>query len=417
MNTNLSAAFATTLLLLCCIGSTQAQQQIIDSVAVERINSTLESFVESGAIKGVSAMVFEKDKEVYFKAFGMADEEAGLSMSRDTIVQIFSMTKPVTGVALMTLHEQGKFRLDDPVSKYIPSFANLKVATGKDDDGNLILVEPKRPMTIRDLTRHTSGLAGNHGPAWVKDLIKDDPLKPENTLEQAVEKFSKIPLWFHPGEQWSYGPSVDIQARLVEILSRKKFDQYIQETILDPLKMKDTSYRVPPEKLGRMAGIYWRDDNTGELSRKSGEKDFNTKPWPMTPGGWGLTATINDYMRFARMLQNEGELDGVRVLKAETVKLMATSHLSDDVKKRSWLPSKGQVGFGIDFAVRVSPPNSDDEPNGVAGEFFWDGAASTMFWVDPKNDLTAVMFVQLRPFDKIGLQKAFRNAVYGPRKQ
>ncbi|QEG21610.1 serine hydrolase domain-containing protein [Mariniblastus fucicola] len=407
--------FLAAVLVSASSAAAQQSSSIIDADAVARINSNLGSFVESGAIKGVSAMVFEKDKEVYFKAFGMSDEEAGIPMSRDTIVQIFSMTKPVTGVALMRLHEQGKFKLDDPVSKYIPSFANLKVATGKDENGDLILVDPKRPMTIRDLTRHTSGLAGNHGPAWVKELIKDNPLKPENTLEQAAEAFSKLPLWFHPGSQWSYGPSVDMQARLVEILSGKKFDVYIQETILDPLKMTDTSYRVPESKLGRMAGIYWRDDNTGELSRKDDEKDFNTKPYPMTPGGWGLTATIDDYMRFARMLQNEGELDGVRILKPETVKLMATSHLSENVKERSWLPSKGQVGFGIDFAVRVAPPQSKNEPNGVVGEFFWDGAASTMFWVDPKSDLTAVMFVQLRPFDKIGLQKAFRNAVYGPR--
>lgn len=392
----------------------QQSTSIVDKAAVARIDSTLASFVESKQIAGISALIYEKGNEAYFNQFGMADAEANMPMARNTIVQVFSMTKPVTGVALMQLHEQGKFDLDDPVSEFIPSFANLKVATGKGADGHWILVDPKRPMTIRDLTRHTSGLAGNHGPAWTKELILDNPLAIENTLEQAAEKFSQIPLWFHPGEQWSYGPSVDMQARLVEVLSGQEFDDYIQQHILDPLKMTDTSYRVPESKLNRMAGVYWRDDNTGELSRKEDEKDFHTKPWPMTPGGWGLTATIDDYMRFARMLQNEGELDGVRILKPETVKLMSTNQLPDEVTDRSWLPSKGQVGFGIDFAVRVAPPVDERENPGTVGEFFWDGAASTMFWVDPKNDLTAVMFVQLRPFDKVGLHRAFRQAVYGP---
>lgn len=417
MNAKFSATLASAILALCSAGSARAQQQIIDSDAVARINSTLDSFVESGAVSGVSAMVVERGEEVYFGSFGMADEEAGLPMARDTIVQIYSMTKPVTGVALMRIYEQGKFKLDDPVSKYIPSFANLKVATGKDDSGKLNLEDPKRPMTIRDLTRHTSGLANSNELSFVGPLLENaDPLNRENTLAQAVEKYSKIPLWFHPGEQWAYGPSVDIQAYLVERLSGMKFNDYLRQHVLGPLKMDETRYYVPEGDRERMAGVYWRDDETGELSRKDDEKDFNTRRWPLTPGGWGLTATIDDYTRFARMLQNEGELDGVRILKPETVRLMATSHLSDDVKERSWLPSKGQVGFGIDFAVRVRPPVSADENNGVVGEFFWDGAASTMFWVDPKSDLTAVLFVQLRPFDKVGLHKGFRDAVYGPLK-
>ena len=407
--------FVAMLPVVCLAVTAHAQQQIVDSIAVARINATLDSFVEAGAISGVSALIFEKDKEVYFKAFGMADEEAGLPMARDTIVQIYSMTKPVTGVALMTLHEQGKFKLDDPVAKYIPAFENIQVATGVDDSGKPILEKPRRPMTIRDLTRHTSGLANSNDLPVVGPMLeKADPKNREHTLQQFVDKYSTIPLWFHPGEQWAYGPSVDFQARLVEILSGMKFDEYLNKHILGPLKMTETRYVVPESDRGRMAGVYWRDEETGELSRKPDEKEFNTKSWPLTPGGWGLTATIEDYMRFARMLLNDGELDGARVLQPETVRLMATSHLSDDVKERSWLPSKGQVGFGIDFAVRVRPPASAEENNGVVGEFFWDGAASTMFWVDPKNDLTAVLFVQLRPFDKVGLHKNFRDAVYGP---
>jgi CubicO group peptidase (beta-lactamase class C family) len=179
--------------------------------------------------------------------------------------------------------------------------------------------------------------------------------------------------------------------------------------------MRETRYVVPPRDLPRFAAMYQRSD-AGALTHvpDSAAHAFNLRAWPLTPGSYGLTATIDDYMRFARMLVNGGTLDGVRVLRPETVRLMATSHLSEDVTDRAWLPSKGQVGFGVDFAVRVRPPATAAENNGVVGEFFWDGAASTLFWVDPANELTAVLFVQLMPFDRVGLHKRFRDAVYGP---
>ncbi len=175
-----------------------------------------------------------------------------------------------------------------------------------------------------------------------------------------------------------------------------------------------TRHFVPEGDRDRMAALYDRNDEEG-LTRvpDEGAFAFNTNHWALTPGGFGLTSTLDDYMRFARMLVNEGEYEGVRILQPETVRLMATNHLPDSVTERSWLPSKGQVGFGIDFAVRVRPPVSAEENNGVVGEFFWDGAASTLFWVDPSNDLTAVLFVQLFPFDQVGLHKQFRDAVYG----
>lgn len=390
---------------------------VVDFSATARIDSTLGNFVETGKIAGASALIYEKNNEVYFNTFGFADREAKVPMSRNTIVQIFSMTKPITGVALMTLYEKGAFRLDDPVSKYAPEFDKVAVATGVDTSGNPILEKPKRPMTIRDLTRHTSGLANSNDIPGVGALLqKADPMNRENTLTQMAEKLGSVPLWFHPGEQWAYGPSVDVQAFLVERLSGKAFDAYIKEHILNPLKMTETRYYVPEVDRARLAAAYNRNDETGELTRVPDEQAFafNTGHWPLTPGGWGLTSTIDDYMRFARMLVNEGELDGVRILKPETVRLMATSHLSDSVEVRSWLPSKGQVGFGIDFAVRLRPPATPEENNGVVGEFFWDGAASTLFWVDPVNEITAVLFVQLFPFDRVGLHKKFRDAVYGP---
>ncbi len=406
-------------LLLSACSSKPAEEDtspIVDSAVTARIDSTLKSFVDSGKIAGVSALIYEKNSEVYFNAFGYADREAQTPMSRNTIVQIFSMTKPVTGVALMQLYEEGAFQLDDPLSKYAPEFEGIKVATGVDNAGNLILEEPRRPLTIRDLTRHTSGLANSNNIPGVGPMLAEaNPMSRENTLTQMAEKFAEVPLWFHPGEQWAYGPSVDMQAFLVEKLSGMPFDAYIEKNILGLLNMDETRYFVPEEDRARMAAVYNRDDETGELTRAPDEQAFafNTNHWPLTPGGYGLTSVIDDYMRFARMLVNEGELDGIQILKPETVKLMATNQLADSIDVRSWLPSKGQVGFGIDFAVRLRPPATSEENNGIVGEFFWDGAASTLFWVDPVNDLTAVLFVQLRPFDRVGLHKSFKDAVYG----
>lgn len=382
---------------------------IIDKTAKARIDSTLKSFVDAGNIAGVSALIFEKNKEVYYNAFGYADREAKTPMDRNTIVRIYSMTKPITGVALMTLYENGAFQLDDPLSKYAPQFANMKVYKGVDAAGNLILEPAKRPITIRDITRHTAGFAVGTDLPGLKELVqKVDPLNAHNTLTEMAKKLATLPLAFHPGDQWAYGCSVDVQAYLVELLAKKPFDQYIKEKIFDPLGMNHTRYVVPEDERKNFAALY--TNNNGQL--RLSNDNFNTKRWPLTPGGFGLTSTLDDYMKFARMLVNKGKLDDATILKPETIKLMSTSHLSDTVTKRMWLPSKGQVGFGIDFAVRTRPPASKEENNGAVGEFFWDGAASTLFWVDPVNDITAVLFVQIMPFYG-KLHKGFRDAVYG----
>lgn len=384
---------------------------IVNEVAKARIDSTLKSLVESGRIAGVSALVFEKGEEVYFNAFGYADREANVPFDRSTLVRIFSMTKPVTGVALMQLYEKGAFQLDDPLEKYAPEFANMKVYAGKDASGKIQWVAPKRPITIRDLTRHTAGFA-NGGHEDLGAMVQaTDVMNKQNTLEQMAKKLATLPLAFHPGEEWSYGICVDVQAFLVERLSGKPFDQYVKENILSPLAMSSTGY--VPVDMKRLAANYVRGED-GQLSRTpdSVANAFNGQSWPLKPGGYGLTASIDDYMRFAQMLVNEGAAGTATLLKPETVKLMATNHLADSITKRMWLPSKGQVGFGIDFAVRLNPPASAEENNGVVGEFFWDGAASTLFWVDPVNDLTAVLFVQIFPFDR-ELHKKFRDAVYG----
>jgi CubicO group peptidase (beta-lactamase class C family) len=387
---------------------------IIDKSIKARIDSTLKNYVDSGKIAGVSALIFEKKKEVYFNAFGYADREAKAPMDRNTIVRIYSMTKPVTGVALMKLYEKGAFKLDDPLSKYAPEFADMKVFKGIDGSGYMILEPVTRPITIRDLTRHTAGFAADTDIPGLREFVrKTDPMNFNTSLSEMAKRLASLPLAFQPGTQWSYGICVDVQAYLVERISGKPFDQFIKENIFDPLGMTNTRYVVPETDRKKLATTYRKSEN-GTLNRvpTTDSNDFNAKEWPLKPGGFGLTSTLDDYMKFAQMLVNKGTLGKVTILKPETVQLMATNHLSDTISKRMWLPSKGQVGFGIDFAVRVRPPATADENNGMVGEFFWDGAASTLFWVDPVNDLTAVLFVQIFPFDG-KLHKRFRDAVYG----
>jgi len=389
---------------------------VIASGVRARIDSTLRSLTGPGGAAGASALIYEQGEEVYFGAFGHADREADRPMDRNTIVQIYSMTKPLTGTALMQLWEQGKFQLDDPVSQYFPEFANLSVYAGVDANGKVKTEALHRPMTVRDLTRHTSGFYnGGDTPGLQEMWEKADVRATDHTLAELAKKIATYPLLFHPGEQWLYGPSVDMQALLVERLSGQPFDEYLRTNVLDPLGMTETRYFVPEADRSRLSAVYRRsDDGTLTQMPAAESQAFNTNEQVLTPGGWGLTATLDDYLSFAQMLVNEGSHNGVQILKPETVQLMATSHLSEDVTERSWLPSKGQMGFGINFAVRVRPPADKEENNGVVGEFYWDGAASTLFWVDPTNELTAVLFTQLFPYDPIRLHKKFRDAVYGP---
>jgi CubicO group peptidase (beta-lactamase class C family) len=244
---------------------------------------------------------------------------------------------------------------------------------------------------------------------------KADIFNRNNSLSEMAKRLASLPLAFHPGDQWAYGPSVDVQAYLVEKLSGKPFDQYLQEVIFNPLKMEHTGYYVPENERKNFAAVYNRNRETGILTRQpdSTANLLNTNRWTLKQGGLGLTSTIDDYSKFAQMLLHKGQLNGVRILKPETVKLMATNHLADTISKRMWLPDRGQVGFGIDFAVRLAPPKTAEENNGIVGEFFWDGALSTLFWVDPKNELTAVLFTQLNPYDQVKLHNSFRDAVYG----
>jgi CubicO group peptidase (beta-lactamase class C family) len=380
-----------------------------------KIDAALKGFIQSNALVGVSALVYEDGQEVYFGAFGSADRESGKPMTRDTLAQIYSMTKPITGVAFMMLYEEGKFRLDDPLEEYAPEFANMRVYAGIDPHGEVIYEPVHRQVTLRDITRHTVGFYNGTDHTPLAEIVRAaDPAAKTNTLAEEARKLGSLPLLFHPGTRWLYGPSVDVQALLVERLSGLPFDVYLEQKIFKPLRMKDTRYVLQPKDRARMAAMYdWHED--GSLSREPDETalEFNGRDWPMKPGSYGLVSTLDDYMRFARMLQNGGELDGKRILKPETVKLMATDAMPPEVTDVSWLPTKGSVGFGIDFAVRIRPPANAQEASGAVGEFFWDGAADTLFWVDPRNKITAVLFTQYKPFGKVPLHKAFRDAVYG----
>jgi CubicO group peptidase (beta-lactamase class C family) len=378
----------------------------------KRIDAALAEMTSSGGAAGVSALVWQAGKERYFGASGMADREAARPMARDTLVQIFSMTKPVTGVALMQLWEQGKFGLDDPVARYIPEFADARYYAGKDANGVPLYKPATRPVTIRDLMRHTAGLSygGAENPA---DILFNaaNPLAGDNDLAQAAHLMGGLPLVYDPGAQWRYSAAVDVQARLVEVFSGEKFTDYVRKHLFEPLGMKDAGWEQPKDRLPRFAASYRLAD--GKLNRIPDEQAqrLNFAGIRMTMGGAGIVASIDDYMRFARMLLGKGSLDGVRILKPSTVRLMSTDQLDPRITERLFLPSKGNVGFGLDFAVRTGQPKSAEENRGAVGEFFWDGAESTLFWVDPANDLAAVFFIQRSPC--CAFHREFRAAVAG----
>ena len=391
-------------------GSARTQSLSLDRKRIER---ALSQMVEDGRAAGVSVLIWKDGLEAYFGAEGFADREADRRMARDTIAQIYSMTKPVTGVALMQLWEQGKFGLDDPLFRYIPDFESIRVYAGKDAAGSPIYRAPSRPISVRDVMRHTAGFAYGPGNTPAHEAyVKADPLALDIDLAEMAKRLATAPLLFDPGTRWSYSIAVDVQALLVERLSGQKFADYVRQHVLEPLGMRETAWREPDERLPRLAALYRKSD--GKLARESDAvaRRLNFKDNRLTPGGFGLASTVDDYMRLARMLLNEGELDGARILKPSTVRLMATDQLDPRITDRAFLPTKGSVGFGLDFAVRVSQPKKPEENRGAVGEFFWDGAASTLFWVDPANHLAAVFFTQKMPFDA-SLHRDIRRAIYG----
>ncbi len=387
-------------------------------IDTERVHATLDSMVANDRTVGASVLVWRAGQERDFHTVGMADGDTGRPFSRNTLVQAFSMTKPVTGVALMQLWEQGKFRLDDPLAKYLPQFATVGVLAGEDADGNAITRPPSRPILVRDVLRHTAGFTygagGNPENAADREWERLQPLSPDNTLAQFADKLARVPLLYDPGTQWRYSAAVDVQARLVEVLSGVPYSEYVRTHIFGPLGMNDSGWKRSAQDLPRLARIY-QADGSGELSPMPRETwlEPNFAGRPLTMGGSGLVTTVDDYMRFARMLLGKGTLDGVRILKPSTVKLMSTDQLDPQTTERLWLPGKGSGGFGFDFFVRTAQPQTPDENRGALGEFFWDGFPSMLFWVDPANDMAVVFATQKIPFDGT-LHHDIRDAVYGP---
>ena len=383
----------------------------------QAIGSFLTRAVAEGRTVGASALIWKGGREVCFENAGLSSREDNRLFTRDTLVQIFSMTKPVTGVALLQLWEQGKFGLDDPLYWYLPEYENLQVATEIGSDGNLIMRDPSRPPTVRDVMRHTAGFTYGETdePA---DIVWEhlEPLSADNTLAEFSEQMAQVPLLADPGTRWIYSASVDVQARLVEVLSGMAFDQYVAENIFTPLGMTDSAWERDNVDIDRLARIYIVDEH-GFLNPMLREEwlapNFSGKP--MTMGGSGIVTTVDDYMRFARMLLNEGKLEGHSILQPATIRLMATDMLDPRIRmeNRMWLPSKGMGGFGLNVFVRNAPPISLEENRGTVGEFFWDGLPSMLFWADPRQDMAVVFATQKIPFDG-ALHRDFRAAVYGP---
>ncbi|RZJ13401.1 MAG: class A beta-lactamase-related serine hydrolase [Rubrivivax sp.] len=396
-----------------------AAAQAAPLVVPARIDSVLRGMVRHGELVGVSALIYEDGREAYFGAFGQSDREAGRAMSRDVLAQIQSMTKPIAAVALMQLHEQGRFQLDDPVAGYLPEFAEPRVWMGVDGDGEPVTEPAGRAITIRDLGRNTAGFAASFGgPPELERFNAHHyaSLGLASSLDELVRFIASAPLVDHPGRRWTYDRAVNVQARLVEVLSGERFDDYLREHVFKPLGMTSTRFHVAPGDAdrARFAPTYSRQPD-GRFQRVPDAQAhfYNDTDWRLRTGTFGLVSTLDDYMRFARMLLDGGVAsDGARLLKPETVKLMATDALPPDLADRSWLPSKGNVGFGINLGVRVGPPRHSGEFSGAPGEFFWDGAANTMFWVDPKHRIAAVLFSQFFPPGDDRLNRAFRDAVY-----
>jgi CubicO group peptidase (beta-lactamase class C family) len=381
------------------------------SERLARIAPVMDQFIKDGKFPGISVTVARNGRIAYRQEFGFADLERRSPLQKDTIYRIYSMTKPITGVAVMMLLEEGRFALDDPVSKYIPCFKGMQVFDSETDAGAK-LVRPDREVTIRDLMRHTSGLSyGGTTPALNRLYQSKNLMDPATTLEQMVEKTCSIPLCFQPGTRWEYGVSIDILGRLVEVVSGQPLGQFLQARIFGPLKMVDTGFFVPEEKLGRLAANYSYDAQKGltavppersvERYRQGGNK--------LLSGGGGLVSTVSDYLRFATMLAQGGEVDGVRILGPRTVALMRTNQLPEGVAPSWWGGKNGGNGYGLTMSVTMDVAQTTGY--GSAGDFGWDGAASTYFRIDPKEHLILLVMTQRMPCD-LEIQVKTKALVY-----
>ena len=356
------------------------------------LSAAMQGFVDRGELAGVVTLVARHGKIAHFEPFGKQDLASGVPMAKDTIFRIYSMTKPVAGVALMTFYEEGRFRLDDPVAKYIPEFADLKVAKGPGPEGQPIVEDANHAMTIRELVSHTAGLTyGFFSRSQVDTLyVRANVLDRNSTLKDMIVKLADIPLRQQPGSAWHYSVAVDVQGYLVEVLAGKPFDEVLEERIFDPLGMNDTGFWITPEDEPRTATMY-QQRRGGDLAPNPSREYFE-KP-AFFSGGGGLVSTAMDYTRFAEMMLNGGELDGVRILTPETIELMHTNQLPEGIDFIN--PMIGNPGntFGIDVAIVAEPDGESDHPL-AKGEYWWYGAGGTWFGINPVQDLIVVGMIQ-----------------------
>jgi CubicO group peptidase (beta-lactamase class C family) len=388
--------------------------------APERINRITEhlekNYIQPGKVVGCQTLVARHGHVAYFKSQGLMDRERRTPMADDTVFRLYSMTKPITSVALMTLYEQGHFQLNDPVSRFIPAWRGHKVWVSG-EGASMETAAPARPMTMRNVLSHTGGLtygATNHPVDRVYREVGVGRGDGE-TLSGFAEKLAKVPLRYQSGERWMYSLSTDVCGYLVEAISGKRFDQYLQETIFDPLDMKDTSFMVASRKADRFAANYQREaDKTLKLIDDPERSNYLKQP-TFFSGGGGLTGTTADYLRFCEMLRRGGELGGARILGPRTIELMHRNHLAGgkDLSQMaigafSETAYEG-VGFGLGFAMTLGQV----EAGGLGGgEYYWGGAASTIFWVDPNEDMVVIFMTQLMPSATFNFRGQLRNIIY-----
>jgi CubicO group peptidase (beta-lactamase class C family) len=402
----------------------QSQWTGLDAGRLERITDHLErNYIAPRKIMGCQVAIARHGHMAYQKSFGSMDLERSKPMAEDAIFRIYSMTKPITSVALMTLYEKGYFQLNDPVSRYVPSWKNHRVWVS--GEGEAMVTEPaKRPVTFRDVLSHTAGFTYGGGlPGVGIQHIVDKAYRElsvrtiggADSMAVFLEKLSQVPLLYHPGERWMYSLATDICGALVEVISGKPFEQYLQDEIFGPLGMKDTAFSVAPDKLDRFCANYQRGpDKQLKLIDDPATSDF-AKAAGFKSGGGGLTGTTADYMQFCEMLRRGGELDGHRVLGPRTLEMMHMNHLAGGKDLSSMAlgtfaeTAYDGVGFGLGFASTLGQVEAGTLG---AGDFYWGGAASTIFSVDPKEDLSVVFMTQLMPSATFNFRGQLKNLIY-----
>jgi|688.fasta_scaffold103907_2 CubicO group peptidase (beta-lactamase class C family) len=372
-----------------------------DTERLKRLDAYMANAVASGRVAGMTTLLARHGQIVSFNTWGKANLETGAPITKDTIFRIYSMTKPITGVAMMVLFEEGKWRLDDPVTRFVPEFRNLRVVKSINADGTMELEDMRRPPTMREVMSHTAGfgygLAEEHP---VDKMYRQKQVLSATSLKQMIDRTAEIPLMFQPGTSWYYSSAVDIQGYIIEKLSGQTLGQFMQERIFAPLKMTDTAFYTGADKASRLSAVYVFDRTLGKIVEAKqlfgADMPDYTKPPVNESGGGGLVSTTTDYARFAQMIANGGELDGVRILSPAAVKLMGTNVIPQNVLVNSNGTTAARfndaVGFGLDFQV-VNDALAAGSLEGD-GSMSWGGAAGTWFWVDPSNDIIFVGMIQ-----------------------